>query len=219
MRANEAPPDVRFRDVMTTHGNAIADTVERLRGRIHGDKVKHDSVADPSRGIYMAKYSSTGKGSFDQMRPASVERVAPSPQRVARRDYRTEGWRVAQNLIRIDRFQGAETADACQGGLAAPVRTGNHVESRHGRSYGASESEAIAVGQGDDAIPFAGAGDIGAVRSDAVQSSARVELSRKYGPDLIAPVLRESGYFRWCWHCIATLIHANEYTFNRAVEH
>lgn len=85
MRANEAPLDIRFRDVMAAHGDAIADAVERLRGRIHGDKVKNNSVAGSSRGIHMAKYSSTGKGSFDQMRPASDERLAPSSQGLARR--------------------------------------------------------------------------------------------------------------------------------------
>lgn len=88
------------------------------------------------------------------------------------------------------------------------------MESRHSRSYSASESEAIAVGQGDDAIPFAGAGDIGAVRSDAVQCPARVELSSKYGLDLFAPILRESRYIRRYWRCIAGLIHDDEYTFN-----
>ena len=83
LRPGEAPPHVRFRDIVTAKRNTVADTDQRQSGRLHGHIVQFDPVAGPSGGLHVTENAGTGQGGFHKMRPARAERRPPPSQRFA----------------------------------------------------------------------------------------------------------------------------------------
>lgn len=133
MRPREPPARVSFRNIVAAERDAVADAVKRLTGRVDGYEMQNNPVAVTARGRHMAKNAGTGERGFDQIRSACPERSTAPTQGLPRRRRSVACRHVTRNGVGVDYVESAKSAHARQGGLAAPVRTGNDEERRRNR--------------------------------------------------------------------------------------